>query len=296
MSNTKKTLQDLTIRDNFLFAAVMQQGDNCKKFLEMLLKIKINRIDILYEKTIIYNPEYKGIRLDVYAKGDDHICYNIEMQVLSDKLPKRSRYYHSQMDMELLSSGESYDTLPDTYVIFICDFDPFGLQRYCYNFESRCLEDTTLSLGDGSKSIFLSTIGNNSSDISPELLSFLTFIRENQPEDLRDYHDAYVTQLQDTIYQIKRSKELGSRFMLLEIMLDEKYREGRTEGLTEGLTKGRIESILELLEDFAPVPAELTAFISNEKNPDTLQSWLKKASRAGSLEEFMDSISFPYHK
>ena len=55
MSNTKKTLQDLTIRDNFLFAAVMQQGDNCKKFLEMLLKIKINRIDILYEKTIIYN-------------------------------------------------------------------------------------------------------------------------------------------------------------------------------------------------------------------------------------------------
>ena len=296
MSNTKKTLQDLTIRDNFLFAAVMQQGDNCKKFLEMLLKFKINRIDILYEKTIIYNPEYKGIRLDVYAKGDDHICYNIEMQVLSDKLPKRSRYYHSQMDMELLSSGESYDTLPDTYVIFICDFDPFGLQRYCYNFESRCLEDNTLSLGDGSKSIFLSTKGNNSSDISPELLSFLTFIRENQPEDLRDYHDAYVTQLQDTIYQIKRSKELGSRFMLLEIMLDEKYREGKTEGLTEGLTKGRIESILELLEDFDPVPAELTAFISNEKNPDTLQSWLKKASRAGSLEEFMDSISFPYHK
>ena len=296
MSNTKKTLQDLTIRDNFLFAAVMQQGDNCKKFLEMLLKIKINRIDILYEKTIIYNPEYKGIRLDVYAKGDDHICYNIEMQVLSDKLPKRSRYYHSQMDMELLSSGESYDTLPDTYVIFICDFDPFGLQRYCYNFESRCLEDTTLSLGDGSKSIFLSTKGNNPTDISSELLSFLTFIRENQPEDLRDYHDAYVTQLQDTIYQIKRSKELGSRFMLLEIMLDEKYREGRTEGLTEGLTKGRIESILELLEDFNPVPAELTAFISNEKNPDTLQSWLKKASRAGSLEEFMDSISFPYHK
>ena len=230
--------------------------------------------------------------MDVYAKGDDHICYNIEMQVLSDKLPKRNRYYHSQMDMELLSSGESYDTLPDTYVIFICDFDPFGLQRYCYNFESRCLEDTTLSLGDGSKSIFLSTKGNNSSDISPELLSFLTFIRENQPEDLRDYHDAYVTQLQDTIYQIKRSKELGSRFMLLEIMLDEKYHEGKAEGIAEG----GIKSILELLEDFAPVPAELTAFISNEKDPATLQSWHKKAAKANSLEEFMESISFSYHK
>ena len=93
----------------------------------------------------------------------------------------------------VLSSGESYNSLPDTYVIFICDFDPFGLQRYCYSFENLCLEDNTLSLDDGSKSIFLSTKGNNSSDISPELLSFLTFIRENQPEDLRDYHDAYVT-------------------------------------------------------------------------------------------------------
>ena len=214
------------------------------------------------------------------------------MQVLSDKLPKRSRYYHSQMDMELLSSGESYDSLPHTYVIFICDFDPFGLKRYCYSFENRCLEDNTLSLGDGSKSIFLSTKGNDPNEISPELLTFLTFIRENQPEDVRDYHDAYVTQLQDTIYQIKRNKELGSRFMLLEIMLDEKYREGKAEGLT----KGRIESILELLEDFDSLPAELTAFISNEKNPDTLQSWHKKAAKASSLEEFMESISFPYHK
>ena len=58
MSYTKKTLKDLTIRDNFLFAAVMQQEDNCKQFLEMLLDIKIDRIHIQYEKTLIFNPEY----------------------------------------------------------------------------------------------------------------------------------------------------------------------------------------------------------------------------------------------
>ena len=27
--------------------------------------------------------------------------------------------------MEALESGEDYETLPDTFVIFICDFDPF---------------------------------------------------------------------------------------------------------------------------------------------------------------------------
>lgn len=41
------------------------------------------------------------------------------------ELSKRARYYHSQMDMELLRPGNDYAELPDTYVIFICDFDPF---------------------------------------------------------------------------------------------------------------------------------------------------------------------------
>ena len=80
MSNRKK-LKDLTIRDNFMFAAVMMQGDNCKHFLEMVLGIEIARIEISYEKSIIYNPECKGVRLDVFAKNEDNTCYDIEMQV-----------------------------------------------------------------------------------------------------------------------------------------------------------------------------------------------------------------------
>lgn len=42
------------------------------------------------------------------------------MQVQKKKaLGKRSRYYHSQMVMESLESGEDYESLPDTYVILI---------------------------------------------------------------------------------------------------------------------------------------------------------------------------------
>ena len=76
--------------------------------------------------------------------------------------------------------------------------------------------------------------------------------------------------------------------MLLEIMLDERYQEGKVEGRIEG----KIEDILELLEEFGSIPAELSAFISNEKNPDILQDWLKKVSKSTSMEQFMDSISF----
>ena len=47
----------------------------------------------------------------------------------------------SQIDMELLTTGTDYDLLPDSYVIFICDFDPFHQKKYCYSFENRCREE-----------------------------------------------------------------------------------------------------------------------------------------------------------
>ena len=56
----------------------------------------------------------------------DNTHYDVEMQVAKkEALEKRTRYYHSQMDMELLVKGKDYSELPKACVIFICDFDPF---------------------------------------------------------------------------------------------------------------------------------------------------------------------------
>ncbi len=41
-----------------------------------------------------------------------------------------------------------YDEMPDTYVIFICDFDPAGEELYRYCYEMTCLETGT-TLNDG---------------------------------------------------------------------------------------------------------------------------------------------------
>ena len=109
-------------------------------FLDRVLDFPIERIVVDKEKSIFYNPEYKGIRLDVYAKDEKNTCYNVEMQgVKKASLPKRTRYYHSQMDMDLLLSGQDYDELSDVYVIFVCDFDPFGMGLYKYTFDHLCV-------------------------------------------------------------------------------------------------------------------------------------------------------------
>ena len=76
----KKTLQELTIKNNFMFAAVMCEEENCKEFLEMTLGIEIERVEVDKEKSMAYHPQYKGVRLDIYAKDEDNTRYNVEMQ------------------------------------------------------------------------------------------------------------------------------------------------------------------------------------------------------------------------
>ena len=134
MKQTRK-FQDLTIGDNYMFGSVMMENDNCRQLLERVLEMPISRVEVIKEKSMIYHPKCKGVRLDVYAKDENNTHYDVEMQLLKrDALPKRSRYYHSQMDMELLTSGAKYENLPNTYVIFICDFDPFSDGKYRYRF------------------------------------------------------------------------------------------------------------------------------------------------------------------
>ena len=53
----RKTLQDLTIKDNFLFGAVMSVEKNCKGFLEMVLGFPIAHVVVSREKSIVYHPE-----------------------------------------------------------------------------------------------------------------------------------------------------------------------------------------------------------------------------------------------
>ena len=60
-------------------------------------------------------------------------------------LPRRTRYYHDQIDMCELCPSEGYETLPEAYVIFVCDFDPFGDRKYRYTFEEICKETNSLS-------------------------------------------------------------------------------------------------------------------------------------------------------
>lgn len=277
---TNKKLQDMTIKDDFMFGAVMCDPENCKGLLERVLDIQIEQVVVDRQKNLVYNPEYKGVRLDIIAKDENQTHYNVEMQVVRRAgLVKRTRYYHSQIDMELLLSGMDYQQLPATYVIFICDFDPFERGRHRYSFEQYDRE-SAFALEDGIRTVFLNTKGQNREEISKDLGELLHFINDDRQES----SDPYILQLKRSISEIKQSREMGERYMLLKDMLKDERAEGRAEGLAEG----RAEIILGILGERGSVPDQIRQRIFSQTDTAVLVQWTKNAARVSSIEEFVD--------
>ena len=169
----KRTFQELTIKDPFMFAATMSDEEQCRTLLSIILEMEILHVSVITEKTIAYHPEYHGVRLDVLAiENGTKRRFNVEVQVKDNKnLPKRSRYYHAQLDMDALLTGIDYNELPDTYVIFICDYDPVGSHLYRYTILNRFKENDEI-ISNGSHTIWLSTKGQNDFDEPKELVNF----------------------------------------------------------------------------------------------------------------------------
>lgn len=64
-----------------------------------------------------------------------------------------------------------------------------------------------------------------------------------------------------------------------------------SEAMEEGLIRGRQASILELLEDYGSVRAELQQKIMTETDIEILKKFHKLASKVNSVEEFEAQFS-----
>ena len=67
MARKRKSFEELTITDDFMFGAVMPDPRRCKKLLESILGIKIERVEYPERQKIIdIAYDSKSVRIDVY--------------------------------------------------------------------------------------------------------------------------------------------------------------------------------------------------------------------------------------
>lgn len=263
MANTKREsvkkkqvtpLKELNLHDDFLFGEVMLDEETCKTVLEIILGREIGQV-VFYNKEqhMDVDREHKGIRLDVHFKDDKHKIYSVEMQVdPQNNIPRRSRHYQAVIDIKIVQKGEKdYNLLYDSIIIFICTFDLFGQGRYCYTFETRCIENFDLPLDDGVKKIFLNTKGTNDHETRKELIEFLKFVE--QTNELTPQTEQ-VKRISKRVKQVKSDMETEARYMTWERAMYRMREEGE-EKLAELsavlLEENKIEELSEAMKNKA---------------------------------------------
>ena len=154
----ERLIDGLTLFDDELFSKVFDENIEATT---LLLQIILERQDLVVlsvkGQEELQNPIYGGrtITLDVRAKFADGTHVNIEVQRNTEGSHiRRARYHSSNLDVRMLKKGQAFETLKDSYVIFICENDKFrkGLPMYHIN---RCISETGEWVNDGSHIIYV---------------------------------------------------------------------------------------------------------------------------------------------
>ncbi len=240
-----KPWEELTIQDDYMFKLIMRRKHICRRMLEKILRVSIR--DIRYheeEKAMKFGYDSKGVRLDVYLEADGTVIV-VEMQVrdpMTEELAKRTRYYQSMIDLDMLKAGCKYKQLKPTVIIFLCPFDPYKEDRHIYTFQNTCKEDPALGMGDQTTKLFLNATGTKD-DVEPDVKAFLDYVNGILSDD------DFVKEIEEEIQKVKQMEEEKVVYMTYELKLEdareEGERKGRAEGRAEGETKlGRLISVL----------------------------------------------------
>ena len=273
MSETR--FEDLQISNDFMFKEVMKSNKGlCKRLVGSIMQQDIE--DIVYidtEKTLQPYYDSRGIRLDVILADDNHTRYNLEMQarnVISKAgvalLPKRTRYYQSVIDMDMLKKGENFDQLNPLVLIFICTFDFYKEGRYVYTFKSRCLENLELELAND-VTVKLVNAKGKQGQVNDLLKNFLQYVMTNEPVD------DFTEDVERQVWAVKNDKKAREEYMVLQAKIREHeivaYEAGEAQGHAAGLAEGLAEG-------------------EAKKSRETAIKMLKKQKPLSEIKEFTD--------
>ena len=208
--------------------------DKVKYIGDLELDPEAENFELEVQKFLQFNPLDKSIRLDVYFKDSDTI-YNIEMQGTNKEriLPLRARMYSSLIDANILEKGMEYDKLIDSYVIFVCTFDPFDRGKCIYKFQSICEDEKDLCEGNKRYNIYLNTTGTRD-DISFDLKEMFRYINGGETTIGMETESKFVKIIDKYVQEFNANDTWRRGFMKFELMMRDNFKQGEAKGKAEG--------------------------------------------------------------
>ena len=230
-------IENFRLMDDTFMSKCLENAPEC---IELILQIILGKKDLKVVKSQTEYPikslQGRGVRFDVFARDSEGKEYDIEIQRAKDGAePKRARYNSALMDANALKSGDDFDKLRDTYVIFITENDVIGRGQDVYSY-LRIEETNGDRLCDGTHIIYVNGAAQSTTDIGKLMHDMRC----------RDAAEMYFEILKKRVSQFKNSEE-GRRIMCkaVEEFAERRAAESKAEGKREGIAEGKREGIAE---------------------------------------------------
>ena len=222
----------------------MQNEEICREVIETLLHIKVGKLVYKsFEKELKLEPDKRGIRLDVYV-ADSNRVFDLEMQTTDKKnLELRTRYYQGVMDIDELEQGNKFHELKESYIIFICMFDPFGDNLPIYTVKQVFDENEKHVFDDKTHKIFYNAKAFDKVSDAPDVKAFLEYLCKNQVTT------DFTASLDAAVNKNKGNQQWRKEYMTLAynmaVAVDEARNEGIAIGEKRGITQGAYQKAIE---------------------------------------------------
>ena len=235
----KEKIKHFTIMNDIFMRNVLKEISCTEYILQVIMnKQELKVIDQTLQKDY-KNLQGRSAILDCVAKDVENNFFNVEIQGENDGAsPKRARYHCGLLDMNLLNPGDLFDSLPETYVIFITKNDVLGYNRPISHIQRR-IKETEDIFQDGQHILYVNSKKQDDTELG----------RLMHDLHCKEAGKMYSNILATRVHQLKETEE-GVKTMCQE--LEEIYNEGEQSGFLRGEQSGKLkakkETTLSLLE------------------------------------------------
>jgi len=228
-----------------------------KKLVELILKIKVEKIDVGHDISIQKaTEEEKAGVLDIMAVVNDKIIINIEME-RQDKgnIIYRTEKYSSSIYTRNIKKGEKYEDSKEVILITILDYKINENEDYITNTMTVLQQNKEIGIQTKIKRYFieLPKIKKEKVDMENELEQWLIYIsgREKEMIKMAIEKNKMIREIDEQVYYLQ-GEEAEARMQELRDKWDYTYMLGmasaREEGEIEGKREGKIDIAKKLLK------------------------------------------------
>ena len=155
------------------------------------------------------------------------------------------------------------------------------LDDYLNNAVASNKEIGELPYEDGLQFVYFNTKGRKGG--SKAIQSMLTYMQDSNEEHAVD---EATREVHSYVSRIKSMEEVREGYMTFGDLIDME----REEAADTATQKTRVNTILELLEEYGEVSESVRSKIEAETDIETLKRWHKLAARVDSIEEFQEKM------